>query len=46
VKSPVGWVLDDVIALDEPVPCPGAQGLWQLPIDVEARVRAQIARAA
>lgn len=40
------WVLTDVIALPEPVPCRGAQGLWTLPEDVEAAVREQMARAA
>lgn len=39
--GPIGWVLDDVRALAEPVPCRGAQGLWTLPSDVETRVRAQ-----
>ena len=36
--------LTDVIALPEPVPCRGAQGLWTLPADVESAVLAQIAR--
>lgn len=36
-----GWVCEDVIAFPEPVPCKGAQGLWTLPPDVEARVRDQ-----
>jgi hypothetical protein len=36
-----GWVLDDVIALPEPVPCRGFQKLWTLPPDVEARVLSQ-----
>lgn len=26
--GPIGWVLGDVVALPEPVPCKGAQGLW------------------
>lgn len=39
--GPVGWLLRDVIALREPVPCRGAQGLWTLPVDIEERVRAQ-----
>ncbi len=38
--GPWGWVLDDVQALLEPVPCRGAQGLWTLPANVEAAVRA------
>ncbi len=46
--GPVGWVLLDVLALPEPVPCKGAQGLWTLPPDVEAKVLEQesYARAA
>lgn len=40
--GPIGWVPGDVRALDEAVPCKGAQGLWDLPADVEARVLAQI----
>ena len=36
----VGWVLDRVRPLSEPVPCRGAQGLWDLPPDVEAAVTA------
>lgn len=38
-----GWQLRDVQALRQPVPCNGAQGLWELPPDVLAAVRAQIA---
>lgn len=36
--GPWGWRLDEVIAID-PVPCKGAQGLWELPPDVYATVR-------
>lgn len=36
----VGWVFDRVRPLAEPVPCRGAQGLWDLPPDVEAAVTA------
>lgn len=43
--GPVGWLLDDVIAI-EPVPCRGAQGLWTVPPDVEALVRARVVEAA
>lgn len=41
--GPVCWVLTNKRALAEPVHCRGAQGLWNLPADVEARVLAQIA---
>jgi hypothetical protein len=37
--GPIGWVLDDVRGLTEPVPCRGALGLWTVPEDVAARVR-------
>lgn len=37
-----GWELADRIALPKPVPCRGAQGLWQLHADVDAAVRAQL----
>jgi len=42
--GPVGWVLDDVVALSKPVPCKGFQGLWNLPADVESAVLAQVPR--
>lgn len=45
-EGPVGWCLDRVIALPEPVPCRGAQGLWTLPEDAERSVRAQTAEVA
>jgi hypothetical protein len=40
--GPVGFMLADVRALTEPVPCRGAQGFWNLPEDVEQKVRAQL----
>ncbi len=43
--GPCGWILRDVVTLPEPVPCKGAQGIWRLPVDVDTRVQAQIARA-
>lgn len=44
--GPVAWVLDDLVALPQPVPCKGHQSLlWALPPDVEARVLAQIGQA-
>jgi len=36
--GPVGWVLDEVVVLREPVPCRGAQGLWVVPAAVERQV--------
>lgn len=40
--GPIGWVLRDVHALQEPVPCRGNQGLWRLPLDVLRAVEAQV----
>lgn len=43
IVGKVGWLLIDTVRLPEPVPCRGAQGLWRLPADVEARVQEQVA---
>lgn len=40
--GPFGWVFGRVLALPEPVPCSGAQGLWTLPPEVRANVLSQI----
>jgi hypothetical protein len=40
--GPTCYVLRDVRALAEPVPCRGWQGFWTLPDDVAARVEAQL----
>jgi hypothetical protein len=40
--GPVGWLLDDVHPLAEPVPCRGFQGFWTLPSAVEHAVRARM----
>jgi hypothetical protein len=40
--GPVGYLLRDVVALREPVPCRGALGFWTLPPDVERAVEAQL----
>jgi len=37
-----GWVLTNVHALKEPVPCRGALSLWPVPTDVWQRVAAQL----
>jgi hypothetical protein len=42
--GPIGYVLRDVRALPEPVPCRGWQGFWTLTPDIEARVVAQLWR--
>ncbi len=43
--GPVGWVLQDVVPLREPVPCKGMLGLWRLPRGVEAKVVRQLGRS-
>lgn len=40
--GPFGWRLDNVVRLPSPVPCKGAQGLWQLPAGVLDQVRAGV----
>jgi len=40
--GPCGWLLDDVHALHAPIPCRGAQGLWKVSPDIEARIREQL----
>jgi hypothetical protein len=32
--GPFGWLLEDVTALESPLPCRGAQSLWQVPAEV------------
>lgn len=44
--GPTVYVLRDIVALADPVKCPGARAFWYLPADVEERVVAQMARAA
>ena len=43
--GPIGWVLEDVRELVEPVPFSGSRGLWDLPADVEALVRSRERKA-
>lgn len=38
-------LLDNVVALPEPVSCKGALGFWTVPADIEAKCLAQIVRA-
>lgn len=42
VPGQIGWRLQDVVTLAEPVRCRGAQGLWNLPPQVLAAVEAQL----
>ncbi len=45
-NGPVGWVWAKRKTMERPVPCRGAQGLWNLPADVEAEVRRQMGEVA
>lgn len=44
--GPFGWLLSDVEALVDPVPCRGRQRLWVLTTEVSVRVEAQLGAAA
>lgn len=43
--GPFGYVLADVVAIPEPIPCRGFQGFWPLSMDVDHLVRRQLAAA-
>ena len=36
--GPICWLLADVVVLPEAIPCRGAQGLWTVPAEIEARI--------
>lgn len=40
------WLLDDVQALSEPIPCRGALQLWDVPDDARGRIAAQMGATA
>jgi hypothetical protein len=42
IDGSIGWVLEDVRALPNPILCRGMQGLWVVPADTEAQIRAQV----
>lgn len=44
-RGPVGWVLEKVWALPEPIACPGRQGLWAIDPETHAEVRRQYGAA-
>lgn len=35
--GPYGWLLDDVRALPEPIPCKGRRGIWDVPAELVGR---------
>jgi len=42
ISESVGWVLEDVRALQSPILIRGAQGLWVVPHDTETKVRSAV----
>jgi hypothetical protein len=36
--GPFGWILGEVRALETPIPCLGAQGVWSVPPEIEAQL--------
>jgi hypothetical protein len=38
-----GWILEDIRVLPRPIPWSGSQGLWSVPLELEARVRVTLA---
>lgn len=44
--GPIGYILTDIIALPEPVPCKGALGFWRVPHDKRDAIYAQLRSAA
>lgn len=44
-RRPHGWLLDDVVLLDDPVPCGGQLGFWRVPRSVLSKLRAQVTNA-
>lgn len=44
-EGPIGWVLSDIERFKTPVPCPGAQGLWDVPQDILAKFPLSTVRA-
>lgn len=41
-----GWLLDDIKALPEPIPCKGTLGLWDVSTDAVMAINEQIGRGA
>lgn len=42
VRGQLHLLLSGVVTLPSPVPCKGALGLWEVPAEVEAKVKAQV----
>jgi hypothetical protein len=39
MSGQVGWYIADPVVLTKPIPCRGAQGLWEVPHDVLSQAR-------
>lgn len=37
-EGPICWILRGATALEEPIPCTGARGLWYPPMEIELRL--------
>jgi len=46
VFGPTVYVLDDIRALSEPIPCRGWQAFWTVPNETAVKIEDQLARAA
>lgn len=44
--GPIGWILEDIQKLDEPVPCRGALGLWDVPDDILSILQSRLSNKA
>lgn len=44
-QGPIGWVFSDFTAFREPIPCKGAQGLWDVPDNVVNAMRSAYKQA-
>lgn len=40
--GPVGWLLDEIVVLKEPIAVPGAQGLWDVPDWAAIAIRLEV----
>lgn len=43
--GPIGWMLTDIERFRVPIPCPGAQGLWDIPTRILCKFPTVMARA-
>lgn len=37
--GPYGWVISEVVTFREPIECPGAQKLWEVPAEIHQEMR-------